>query len=198
MSHPALGISFGPNAQPKYFSPFSRAIIEDIMRKSNVKSLMITSTFRDAHDGARAMLNNIEAKGVNSQLRLYRDKPGTAVIDAYTREEAAISAAEKMGIDTGLREYWSHHRHMLHVMERAIEKVGPDKVSHHSSLQKLLNVFDIAPSSLYPPRKSEFEKAAKQNYRVTKLIVPPKDPAFHFEILQIGDFPSPNSTNKIA
>jgi hypothetical protein len=65
--------------------------------------------------------------------------------------------------------------------------IGQEKVSNPSGLQAILNVFDVAPKSLVPRNEQRFLEAARNDTRVTRLIWPPKDPAFHFEIAQLGD-----------
>jgi hypothetical protein len=51
-----------------------------------------------------------------------------------------------------------------------------------------LNVFDVDPNMMVPKHTDAFLNAARNDARVTRIIPPPKDPAFHFEIAQLGDF----------
>jgi hypothetical protein len=46
----------------------------------------------------------------------------------------------------------------------------------------VLNVFDVAPSSIKD--KVAFERAVKAERRVTKFLTPPDDPGYHLEIPQ--------------
>jgi hypothetical protein len=41
---------------------------------------------------------------------------------------------------------------------------------------------------MVPKHTDAFLNAARNDARVTRIIPPPKDPAFHFEIAQLGDF----------
>jgi len=139
------------------------------------------------------MVQNIEKKaekggGVKKQKALYRGKPGSGIIDLYEREKTAVADAERRGIDTGLRSNFALQRHLLEVVERKISQIGPENVSNHSGMQAILNVFDVDPVSMRPHNIKAFLKAAQNDSRVTRLIPPPKDPAFHFEIAQLGDF----------
>jgi hypothetical protein len=163
-------------------------VLKSIMKAAGVHTVVITSTYRDAGDQARVMVSNIKSKGIKHQKRLYRGKPGSRVIDLYEREQEAIAEAERRGMDTGLDTGFAKQRHMISVLERRISDIGQDKVSNHSGLQAILNVFDVAPKSLVPPNEKLFLAAARQDTRVTRLIWPPQDPAFHFEIAQLGDF----------
>jgi hypothetical protein len=193
-----LSILFGVNANREYVSTYSRAVLKSIMRAAGVHTVTITSSFRDAHDQARVMVGNIESKGVKHQKKLYRKKPGSRVVDLYVREKAAIEEANRRGYDTGLQTAYAKQRHLIRVLEDEISSIGQDKVSKHSSLQAILNVFDVAPKALVPHSKAIeelFIKAALKDARVTRLLYPPEDPAFHFEIAQLGDFPlSPESS----
>jgi hypothetical protein len=183
-----LSILFHQNAKPEYVSSYSRAVLKSIMKEAGVHTVAISSAYRDAGDQARVMVDNIRSKGAAHQKTLYKGKPGSRLVDLYEREQAAIVEAEHRGIDTGLHTGFARQRHLIGVLERRISEIGQEKVSNHSGLQAILNVFDVAPSSLVPHNVDAFLKAAKNDSRVTRLIWPPKDPAFHFEIAQLGDF----------
>jgi hypothetical protein len=184
-----LSIMFGPNAKSEHVSSYSRAVLKSIMKQAGVHTVVITSTYRDAYNQARVMVANLQARdGVKRQKRLYRGKPGSRVVDLYEREQAAIADAEGRGIDTGLQTGFARQRHLIGVLEREIAAIGQEKVSNHSGLQAILNVFDVDPKRLVPHHEDLFLEAAKSDVRVTRLIWPPKDPAFHFEIAQLGDF----------
>lgn len=55
-------------------------------------------------------------------------------------------------------------------------------LSRHTGDPNVLNVFDVAPSSI--TNKVAFEKAVKADSRVTKFLMPPQDPGYHLEIPQ--------------
>src|SRR3954468_1246782 len=185
-----LTILFGVNAKREHLSSYSRAVLLSIMREAGVHTVVVTSTYRDSGNQARVMVANIQTKGIKHQKALYKGKPGSRVIDLYEREQAAITEAERRGIDTGLQAGYARQRHLISVLERKISDIGQEKVSNHSGLQAILNVFDVAPRSLVPhsqQTEDAFREAARKDSRVTRLIWPPKDPAFHFEIAQLGD-----------
>jgi hypothetical protein len=185
----AISIHFGPRAKRENVSSYSRGVLTSIMKAAGVHTVWITSTYRDAHDQARAMAHNIEKTGAPKQRALYKGKPGSPLVDLYEREKAAVAEAERRGIDTGVRDGFLLQRHLITVLERGISDVGPEKVSNHSGLQAILNVFDVDPATLKPKGCLDaFLKAARSESRVTRIIPPPKDPAFHFEIAQPGSF----------
>jgi hypothetical protein len=90
--------------------------------------------------------------------------------------------------DTGVKGGFAMQRHLIMVLERGISEIGPEKVSNHAGMQAILNVFDVDPNMMVPKHTDAFLNAAKNDARVTRIIPPPKDPAFHFEIAQLGDF----------
>jgi hypothetical protein len=135
------------------------------MGASNVAKLIISSTQRSPTDQARVMFNNLETQGVAAQRRLYKE-PGQAVIGVYEAGKAAGKTPDAIKAD----------------MTAKINELGPMTVSHHAADPKLLNVFDVAPSSV--ANVDAFQKAAKADTRVSKFLTPPNDPGLHFEIPQ--------------
>ena len=148
-------------------SPHSKKVIEDAMKKSGVATLTITSTARTVNEQARVMYENIERHGVAHQKRLYGPY-GDAVIDVYS----ALKAKGKPKTD------------IITAMTAKISAVGPNRVSRHAGDPNKLNVIDIAPSSISLPLRKRFEEALKTDPRVSKLLTPPTDPAYHVEIPQ--------------
>lgn len=114
------------------------------------------------------MFNNIVEHGVKAQKALYA-AAGDEVIDAFVK-------AQNQGKDsTGIKQ----------AMTDKINAIGPSKVSRHCADPAVLNVVDIAPSSI--SGKKAFETAvnrAVQNGSVNKFLLPPNDPAYHLEIPQ--------------
>jgi hypothetical protein len=158
-------IVFGPNAKSSDVTPYSLGVLRDVMVASNVARLIISSTQRSPTDQARVMFNNLETQGVAAQRRLYKD-PGQAVISVYEAGKAAGKTPDAIKAD----------------MTAKINELGPMTVSHHAADPKLLNVFDVAPSSVADV--DSFQKAAKADARVSKFLTPPNDPGLHFEIPQ--------------
>ena len=183
-----IAILFSGRAKREDFSSYSRAVLTSIMKAAGVYTVRITSTYRSAHDQARVMAHNIEQTGAKKQRALYKGKPGSRLVDLYEREKAAVEEAERRGIDTGVRVGFGMQRHLITVLERRISEIGQEKVSNHSGMQAILNVFDVDPHTMSPKDAKAFLEAAKNDSRVTRIIPPPKDPAFHFEIAQLGDF----------
>lgn len=160
-----IKISFGPNAKAADVTAYSRTVLEEIMRAADLKSASISSTQRNPADQARVMYNNLEKYGVAAQKKLYA-AAGDKVIDVYAKSKAANKSADQIKAD----------------MERKIIELGPTSVSRHASDPKILNVFDVDPSSIRNRRG--FEQAVRSDNRVTKFLVPPDDPGYHLEIPQ--------------
>jgi hypothetical protein len=158
-------ITFGPNAKPKDVTPHSLAILEDILRAAGLTSALISSTARTPADQARVMYDNLEANGVVHQKKLYA-AAGDEVIDVYAASKAAGKTPSQIKAD----------------MEAKIVELGPTRVSHHAADPAVLNVFDVAPSSI--TKKAAFEKAVAADKRVSKFLLPPADPGYHLEIPQ--------------
>jgi hypothetical protein len=156
---------FGSDANEAVVSDFSREVIKDILRAAKLPSALITSTARTPEDQARIMYENCEDHGVTSQKNLYA-AAGDEVIDVYV----AGKAANKNKADTILD------------MTAKIRAVGPSNVSKHIADPTILNVVDIAPSSL--SNKVAFETAGDAEARVNKFLKPPGDPSYHLEIPQ--------------
>ena len=159
-------IAFGENAKAADVTPYSRGVLEDILRTAGLKRAVVSSTSRTPKDQARVMYNNLEVHGVKAQRELYA-AAGDKVIDVYAESKAAGKTADGIKQD----------------MEEKINRLGPTRVSKHASDPKVLNVFDVAPSSI--KNRHAFEKAVKDDKRVSKFLTPAKsDPGYHIEVPQ--------------
>jgi hypothetical protein len=158
-------IAFGPNAKSADVTPYSLGVLRDVMAAAGIAKVLISSTQRSPADQARVMFNNLETQGVAAQRTLYK-APGQAVIDVYVAGKAAGKSPDDIKAD----------------MTTKIVELGPMNVSHHAADLKLLNVFDVAPSSVADV--DSFVAAAKADARVSKFLTPPSDPGLHFEIPQ--------------
>jgi co-chaperonin GroES (HSP10) len=161
-------ITFGSGAKASDVSDLSRDVLLAVMDAAGVSKVVISSTARDPFNQARVMFGNLEAKGVAAQKKLYA-AAGDAVIDVY-------AAAKKA----------KHNREeIIALMEKKIIAVGPEKVSKHAADPKVLNVFDVAPSSIPSTKKAAWEDAIKRNKKISRFFFPPDDPGYHFEIPQV-------------
>jgi hypothetical protein len=158
-------IVFGPNAKSSDVTPYSLGVLRDIMGAANIAKLIISSTQRSPADQARVMFNNLETQGVAAQRKLYKP-PGQAVIDVFVAGKAANESSDAIKAE----------------MTAKIIALGPTTVSHHAADPKILNVFDVAPSSV--SNVDGFQTAAKADSRVSKFLTPPNDPGLHLEIPQ--------------
>ena len=160
-------INFAKPHDTTKVSAYSKQVLADIMKAAGVSQITITSTTRTAQDQAHIMVENLERHGVAHQKRLY-GQPGDSVIDHYTNlKSKGVSRTE---IISGLTS--------------KISSIGPQRVSGHAGDPAKINVIDIAPSSINRALWRRFEAAVTADRRVSKLLVPPKDPAYHLEIPQ--------------
>ena len=160
--------NFGTNANKAVVSERSIEVLSDILANAGLGECIITSTSRTPADQARVMFDNIVKHGVAAQKALYA-AAGDKVIDVYSSSKKAGKNATQIKA----------------AMEKEIMKIGPGKVSRHCADPAVLNVVDIAPSSIL--NKQAFEDAvdsAIEHGKVSKFIMPPTDPAYHLEIPQ--------------
>lgn len=162
-------ITFGTNANQAVVSDHSKTILDAILTDAGLTSCRITSTSRTPADQARVMYNNVVEHGVAAQKALY-SSAGDQVIDAY------VLARNQGKTPSQIKK----------AMENKILQIGPSRVSRHCADPNVLNVIDVAPSSITD--KQSFESAverAEAAGSVSKFLMPPQDPAYHLEIPQI-------------
>ena len=133
-------IRFGPNAKSADVTEFSRGVLRDIMRRAGLSRVTVSSTSRSPAEQARVMFNNLERFGVAHQRALY-GPAGDLVIEVYRKAKQAGRGAPAIKA----------------LMTDEIVRVGPNRVSRHAADPKVLNVLDIAPSSV--SLRQEFEHA---------------------------------------
>jgi len=113
------------------------------------------------------MYENILRHGVTHQKNLYGPS-GDKVIDEYS----ALQSNGKTKLE------------IINSMKAKITQIGAGKVSKHAADPKKINVVDIAPSSINMALRNKFVAEIKKDSRVSKLLMPPSDPAYHLEIPQ--------------
>lgn len=157
------GITFGQNANRAAVSQYTLNLLAEIMRDSGNNKIIITSTLRTAEDQARAMYQNIVGKGFKYNYSLYGPTG-----------DKVIKAGEKAKQKGGTKEQ------IMAAMTEEIKRIGPSKVSRHAGDPAVINVVDIAPSSLTDTKA--FAREIKK--RGIFLLQPPADPAYHLEVKQ--------------
>lgn len=162
---PEIELNFGTHADASIISEYTIKVLKELLNKAGESSAKITSTARTPERQAKVMKANIERFGVAHQKRLYSN-PGDQVIDAYVQ-------AKNAGKSSG---------EIVSAMKEKILELGPMRVSRHCADPAVLQVLDIAPSSIRNDQK--FVDAIEADRRVSKLLKPPRDPAFHLEIPQ--------------
>jgi hypothetical protein len=158
-------VTFGQHADPHALTAYSQRVLADILQTAKLTSAQVSSTSRSPADQARVMFDNLERYGVEPQKKLY-GPAGDKVIAVYVRSKAAQRTDAQIKLD----------------MAAKIKDVGPTNVSRHASDPHVLNVFDIAPSSIADRRA--FERAVHADKRVSTFLMPPEDPGYHLEIPQ--------------
>lgn len=159
----AMTIHFGHNARQDTVLSQPLSVLEDLLEKAGLSSMLITSTARTPADQARVMYQNLEAKGVADQKRLYGVN-GDKVIDVYDK-------AKRNG---------ESPNQIKSRMEQEIIAIGPGKVSRHCADYHQLCVVDIDPDSI--ANHDAFKAAVKSDSRISQSFFPPADPAYHLEI----------------
>lgn len=158
-------VVFGENAHRDGVTPYSLKVLREILVSAGLKKCTISSTSRSPAEQARVMFNNLERYGVDHQMKLYA-RGGQQVIQVYAARKSAGDSAQQI----------------KSAMERKIVALGPTTVSRHASDPRVLNVFDVAPSSITD--RANFERAVRADKRVNLFLTPPKDPGYHLEIPQ--------------
>lgn len=162
-----IEVRFASRARKESVTEYSLSVLKDILGKSGLSEVLISSTSRDPYNQARVMYDNLERYGVDHQKRLY-GRYGDKVIDVY----AAIRVVA--GLD---------REKTIQKMKDKVVEVGPTNVSRHAANPRVLNVFDVAPSSI--KNHQAFEKNVQNDPRVKTFFMPPKDPGYHLEIPQL-------------
>jgi hypothetical protein len=141
-------------------------VLKEICSKACIFSVEISSGIRSADSQAKAMYDNAQAKGVDSQRALY-GPGGNKVLDAY-----------QQGVKNGDAPA---------TIQANMTKVVEDNASsfHHVARDPNLSVFDVAPSSIANSNqgaKGRLVKEAQSDNRIERFFQPPNDPGYHFEV----------------
>jgi hypothetical protein len=136
-------------------------ILKDILKVAGLAAATVTSAHRTPADQARVMYENCVSKGAAYNEALYCIA-GDRIVEVFEANHDQPRAA------------------VIQLMTQKILEIGPEKVSMHMSDTHY--TFDVAPSSIPAAKHAAFVAAVLSNKAVSKLIQPPRDPAFHLEI----------------
>jgi len=136
-------------------------ILRDILKDAGLAKAVVTSAHRTPAEQARVMYENCVSKGAAYNEALYC-VAGDRVVEVFAANHDQPRAA------------------VIQLMTEKILEIGPESVSMHMSDTHY--TFDVAPSSIPVARRAAFVAAVLGNKAVSKLIQPPRDPAFHIEI----------------
>lgn len=159
MSAPTVPMVYG-----KKLHPGALEVLREILITAGVERCHVSSVERTVYDQARIMYDNCVTHGVAHQLRLYA-AAGDQVIRVFEANQ------DRPRPET------------IALMAAKIDEIGPSRVSKHLEDPEAW-IFDVAPSSFPAGKHGQFLVAAKQHPRVRKVLEPPRDPAFHLEILK--------------
>ena len=140
-------------------------ILKDILKVAGLREAMVTSAHRTPADQARVMYENCVSKGAAYNEALYC-VAGDRVVDVFAANHDQPRDA------------------VIRLMTEKILEIGPSSVSMHMSDTHY--TFDVAPSSIPGEKHAAFVAAVLGNRAVSKLLQPPKDPAFHLEIPKVS------------
>lgn len=166
-------VAFSSRVDPSRVSAHSLAVLKRLLVAAGCAGCLITRATATPEEQARVMYELIENHGgMDGGVTYARGlwlAPGQRVVDTYV--------------------FWHHagRSECIGAMAATIRAVGPEKVSHHCGDPLLVNVLDIAPSSLED--REAFLLAAHEELRpggaLSKLLTPADhDPADHLEIPQ--------------
>ena len=148
-------------------TPSALAVMQEILTRLGVPTIRCSDGPRTPEGQAALMFKHCQERGTSAQRRLY-GPIGDSIVDVY--EE--LQGRQEAEIRTAMRD--------------KIIAVGPFKVSHHlcGGPDSPVDVYDFAPSSFDKGKHKAFESALSAHPRITKWIGPPKDLAYHVEILK--------------
>jgi len=158
------------------FSAQSRGIILGLLREAGEASATITELQRRPADQTHVMFDNIVRHGLQSQYDLY----GTA-------GDSVIRVFEGMTRGLTAQQISARRQSIVAAMTTQIERIGPGNVSVHMGDFSRRQAIDIAPSSFTTASRQRFQAAAiaaHRDGRLANFLYPPRDPAFHLEIIQ--------------
>jgi hypothetical protein len=137
------------------------AILKDILKVAGLDRVTVTSAHRTPADQARVMYENCVSKGAAYNEALYC-VAGDRVVEVFAANQGHPRAA------------------VIQLMTDKILEIGPERISMHMSDTHY--TFDVAPGSIPSAKHAAFVAAVLGNKAVSKLMQPPRDPAFHIEI----------------
>src|SRR5579859_4885830 len=136
-------------------------ILKDILKVAGLAGATVTSAHRTPAEQARVMYENCVSRGAAYNEALYCTA-GDRVVDVFAANPGKPRDA------------------VIQLMTEKILEIGPSSISMHMSDTHY--TFDVAPSSIPEHQRAAFAAAVLGNKAVSKLIQPPKDPAFHIEV----------------
>ncbi|WP_324172048.1 hypothetical protein [Sulfurimonas sp.] len=156
-------ILFDKNKDKNKITEHSIQVLKNIGKEIKLKTIYVTSMERTAGEQLEAMFSLIKSRGVKTAYKLY-GKAGDKVIKAYENKDLKNDLERKSA------------------MLKQIEKESP---SSHMNNDASKQIIDISETRMPKDKKSLFKDAVENNKDIdnNKFFTPPKDPAFHIEII---------------
>jgi hypothetical protein len=144
------------------------AVIQDVLRAAGIESIRCSDGPRTVEQQAEIMFLHCQKRGAAAQYKLY-GPIGDQVVDVYVALKDKAQPGE-----------------IKLAMAVKIHQLGGFNVSHHccGGPDSPVDVYDFAPSSVPAGKHKAFEAALSAEPRVMKWIGPPKDLAWHVEIVK--------------
>jgi hypothetical protein len=136
-------------------------ILKDVLKAAGLAEATVSSAHRTPAEQARVMYENCVSKGA-----------------AYNHALYCTAGDQVVGVFAANRD--QPRDAVIQLMTKKILEIGPEKISMHMSDTHY--TFDVAPSSIPVGKHGAFVAAVLGNKAVSKLLQPPRDPAFHIEI----------------
>lgn len=133
----------------RWVSSYSHNLLLSLMHAAGVLEVVVTSSYRSPEDQARVMYANLTAS--HSRRSMYKPM-GQQVEAVYRQHEAAVKTGLEQGFDP--RKPLPTPQRIQQAMAQRIHAIqdehGVGCVSSHQCDPRLVNVFDLAASSIQP------------------------------------------------
>ncbi|MGB3464015.1 MAG: hypothetical protein WBA74_02040, partial [Cyclobacteriaceae bacterium] len=185
-SETKVDIKLSGSVKQKDVSDKSARAIYKTASEAGESSLRISSGSRSPKEQARVMYNKTKSEGVTSMKNLYAPA-GDQVVDVFDKAQRGNIIGSKLNNILGTDILTLSDTEIKSSMTNKINELGPTSVSKHASDPSVLQVFDIAPSSISD--KSSFTQSININTGpgqvISRRFLPGgSEKAFHIEIPQ--------------
>lgn len=140
-----------PEHDRRFVTEYTESVVREIMRAAAVPAVWITSTVRDEHDQARAMLNNLKAeRALVAQRNAATDPEKRAALDERIRKEHvgyAKAGSQVLATANKALNHGDADDAVIEQMIATIQSVGLTRVTKHAAASGR-NTVDISASRI--------------------------------------------------